>query len=343
MKKALPRGWAFFCAHHIAPAQYPENLIDSLQITRQQGGMAGTGYNILINRRSGTVLNMGEPAVQKAIETSGIAVEELCLAEPTDMQAELARLAALDTPLIVGGGDGTIRDCSKYLSEQQKAFGVLPLGTMNLLAHDLNINTLQDALNAYAGETTTEAIDAGFVNGEIFLCCASIGTMPQASVFREAQRKANNLLLFPQMFLFIMGNLDKHKRERTVLDIDGEMKRFRTPAVVVSVNRFADSEKLTESNFKRGDLTGGELAAYISTTKTATAHLRLIGRLLFGHWLKDPDLAELTGARIKLWSRHKRALVSIDGEVDKMRTPLVFTLKPKHVKLLIPSPDTKPN
>ncbi|MBW8734908.1 MAG: diacylglycerol kinase, partial [Asticcacaulis sp.] len=250
--------------------------------------MAGKGFNILINRRSGTVLAMGEPAVEAAITDSSLDVAELCFSEPDQMSANLDRLIKSQQPLIVGGGDGTIRECAKVLAEQGKAFGVLPFGTMNLLPHDLGFDTLQNALKAYARGVTTSAIDAGFVNGELFLCCASIGTMPQASVYREQKRDVSKIWLFPQLFMFVLENLDRHKRDRIVLDIDGEMTRFHTPAVVVSANRFADSDKLTESNFKRQTLDGGELAAYVMTTRTRAGHVRLLMRLLFGHWLLEP-------------------------------------------------------
>jgi len=297
---------------------------------------ADTSYNILINKRSGTVLNMGEPAIQTAIDSSGIAVGELLFCEPDHMQAELQRLATNTAPLIVGGGDGTIRESAVHLAKAGKAFGILPFGTMNLMAADLGITSLQDALSAYAEGAEEQAIDAGFVNGELFLCCASIGTMPQASVYRENLRMANKLVMIPQLFWFVLNNLDRHKRERVVLEHDGKMTKFRTPSVVVSNNRYADSLKLTESNFKRRSLDGGEMAAYVATTKTRTAHLRLLSRLLLGHWLKDPDVTEIVAKAFKLYSSHKKQLVSIDGEVSKMRPPLTFTLKHKYVRILVP-------
>jgi diacylglycerol kinase family enzyme len=83
-------------------------------------------------------------------------------------------------------------------------------------------------------------------------------------------------------------------------------------------------------------LTGGELAAYVATTKTRTSHLRFLTRLLLGHWLRDPDVRELTGSTITLWTKRKNELVSIDGEVVKLPTPLEFTLKPRSINLLVP-------
>lgn len=296
-------------------------------------------FNILINRKSGTVLSMGEPAIEAAITASEIPVAELCLSDPEDMQANLERLSKKRERLLIGGGDGTIRETAKYLADHGKAFGVLPFGTMNLLAADLGFTSLPQALEAYARGTCEERMDAGFVNGEIFLCCASIGTMPQASVYREARRMTNKFLLLPQMFFFVADNMKRHGRARIVVEENGRMTRYRTPAVVVSANRFADSEKLTESNFKRISLSGAELAAYIFSTKSPTGHIRLLWRLIFGHWLKDPDLIERTGTHFKIWSQHHKPLVSIDGEVMKLKSPLDFTLKPDHVHVLMPLPE----
>lgn len=298
--------------------------------------MGAQSFNILINVKSGTVLNMGVPAVEAAIDASGIQVAELCLSEPEDMQSNLERLSVKAEPLIIGGGDGTVRECARVLSEKKKPFGVLPFGTMNLLAADLGFTSLQDALNAYAAGAEAKAVDAGYVNGEIFLCCASIGTMPQASVYREKTRERGALLLIPRMFLFVLENLDRNKSQKIVLDIDGKMRKFRSPAVVISDNRFADTN-FNENNFKRESLTGGELAAYVTTTKTRSSHLRFLTRLMVGHWLRDPDIKEMTGRIITLWTRRKKELVSIDGEVMKLSTPLEFTIRPKAVKLLVPA------
>ena len=295
------------------------------------------GFNILINRKSGTVLSLGEPAVEAAITASGMPVAELCLSEPGDMQTHLARLSQKPERLLIGGGDGTIRETAKYLATRKKTFGVLPFGTMNLLAVDLGFTSLQQALDAYAQGTCEQAVDAGFVNGEIFLCCASIGTMPQASVYREANRMTNKLLLLPKMCLFVANNMARHRRERIVVEAAGRMIKYRTPAVVVSANRFAESEKLTESNFKRVSLSGGELATYIFSTKSSAGHIRLLWRLIFGHWLKDPDLIERTGLHFKIWSQHHKPLVSIDGEVMRLKSPLDFTLKANFIHLLIPT------
>jgi diacylglycerol kinase family enzyme len=300
--------------------------------------MSDKAFNILINAKSGTVLNMGRDAIEAAITQSGIAVAELCFCDPENMQGETDRLMATGGPLIIGGGDGTLRESAKYLSAQDKAFGILPFGTMNLLANDLGMTSLQEALRAYAYGAVPVAIDAGFVNDEIFLCCASLGTMPQASVFREENRERNRLLVLPQLFLFVVNQLEKNKHKKMIIYLDGRKKRLRTPALVISANRFADNTGWRESNFKRHSLTGGELAVYAAHTQTKWGHVRLLLRMIIGDWLHDPELKEWVGHKVGLRTHRKHELVSIDGEVLDMAMPLEFTIHPKLVKLLVPAP-----
>jgi diacylglycerol kinase family enzyme len=284
--------------------------------------MSDKAYNILINARSGTVLNMGRDAIEAAIAHSGIDVAELYFADPENMQTETDRLIAMDVPLIIGGGDGTLRESAKYLCAQDKSFGI----------------------KAYANGAEPLAIDAGFVGDEIFLCCASLGTMPQASVFREEIRERSPLLMLPQLFLFVVNQLEKNKHKKMTLYLDGRKKRLRTAALVISANRFADNTGWRESNFKRHSLTGGELAVYAAHTQTKFGHARLLLRMIIGDWLHDPELKEWLGHKVGLRTHRKRELVSIDGEVLEMAMPLEFTIRPKLVKLLVPksAPETTP-
>jgi|GEM_PF-647788 len=306
--------------------------------------MDKVAFNILINAQSGTVLNMGREAIESAITDSGLNVAELCFSAPEDMGTHLARLAKRKAPLLIGGGDGTLRESARYLSEHtRKPFGVLPFGTMNLLAKDLGADDLPTALKGYASGFTQISMDAGYVNGEIFLCCASIGVMPNAAVYREENRKGHDLWMLPRMFLYVLERFNKRQRIR--LESENTSRSFNTPAVVVSVNRFANATLLDSNNFKRDSLEAGELAAYVATTTTQAEHLRFLSRLMIGNWLKDPGIEELIAQRFRLRGRRRKRLVSLDGEVITLTGDLTFTLKARYLPVLIPAknrPEDKP-
>ena len=46
-----------------------------------------TPFNILINKRAGTVLAMGENAIEAAIHTAGLPIAEMVFAEPGQIHA----------------------------------------------------------------------------------------------------------------------------------------------------------------------------------------------------------------------------------------------------------------
>jgi diacylglycerol kinase (ATP) len=102
---------------------------------------------------------------------------ELYHTTPEDTGQGLAtRAAAEHTELvIVAGGDGTIHAVGSGLIGTQSTLGIIPTGTMNNLAHSLNIpDTIQAAcLAIVTGETRT--IDVGKINEHVFLEVAGIG------------------------------------------------------------------------------------------------------------------------------------------------------------------------
>lgn len=108
-------------------------------------GMPATqGTAILINRQSGTVRSMGEDAVRALVAEAwqGEAAPQLFLIDGSGVDATVRRLIEQRaiTRLIVGGGDGTITSVAGMLAGSGIAMGILPLGTMNLLANALGIS-----------------------------------------------------------------------------------------------------------------------------------------------------------------------------------------------------------
>jgi YegS/Rv2252/BmrU family lipid kinase len=87
--------------------------------------------------------------------------------------------------IIAAGGDGTIHAVANGLVGSNSIMGIIPTGTMNNLAHSLNIpDTIPDACTSIAtGETRT--IDMGKVNDRVFLEVAGVGL--EAALFPAAE------------------------------------------------------------------------------------------------------------------------------------------------------------
>ena len=151
------------------------------------------------------------------------------------------------------GGDGTVTSAAARLTDTPSALGVLPLGTMNLLARDIGVPLeLDEAVRALAaGEI--KAVDAAEVNGHVFLNHSVLGLYPRLVEEREHTRKAWHLHKWPAMAVAWAKVL----RTKPMVDVDllvgGESRRFRTPALAVANNAYADTGFLSRDRLDTAD------------------------------------------------------------------------------------------
>lgn len=299
--------------------------------------MQNETFNIIINKKSGTFINLGEEVILDAIKKSRIKTDKILLLDPLDIEENLIEIANSGGNIIIGGGDGTIRATAKTMMSLNKPFGILPFGTMNLLAKDLGVKPdVYAALCQYKENIETIKIDASFVNENLFLCAASIGTMPHASLFRETIRGDDNSFLFARMFLFVLDKLDKQKRKKVTIYIDGQKKKIKSAAVVVSNNAYADTDFFDSNNFLRPSLRDGKLAVYATILEKFWDTPRLLFKLIFGSWKRDHVIKAWEGKKIVIQTKYNREPVSIDGEVMKLSMPLIFNIEPQAINLIVP-------
>lgn len=94
--------------------------------------------------------------------------------DPGRGQAESAVSAGVDLVLACGG-DGTVTACAEGVTGTGVALAIVPLGTGNLLARNIGLPTgLDEALEVALGGVR-QPIDAGRVNGTLFVVMAGMG------------------------------------------------------------------------------------------------------------------------------------------------------------------------
>src|SRR5436189_5060310 len=87
--------------------------------------------------------------------------------------------------VIAAGGDGTIHAVAAGLIERESTLGIIPMGTMNNLAHSLGIPLPLEAACAIIAKGETRAIDVGIINEKTFIEVAGIGL--EAALFPSAE------------------------------------------------------------------------------------------------------------------------------------------------------------
>lgn len=292
---------------------------------------------VIYNPRSGTLLAAGDdPEVNLRTLFAHRGVEaEL---HPFDLQAlpnviKSAEEGSADA-VVVCGGDGSILALVDALGERKLPLGLIPGGTMNILARDIGLPTEPEAAVDVISKGATENIDVGFVNGQPFLCNSEIGFMTHLAKTREKLRELPWWRRWPAMITHGFTLMRSYPRLRVTFEIDGKTHRFRTRAIVVSNNLLSDAPGPIPG---RETLRAGTLGIYVACDTSNWALLRIAARMMSGVWQSDAALETIAADSAILSLQPARTLsVMNDGELAQIQTPLSFTIRPRALCVLVP-------
>ncbi len=296
---------------------------------------------LVINRSAGAFrrlpLEQTIAALATALRSGGHeVVVEVC--GRREVQGRLAALVHRPDAeaVIVGGGDGTILTAILSGLGQGKPLGVLPLGTLNLLARDLALPL--DPLEAarQLAHPTFAAIDLAEVNGLPFAIWASMGMHPWVVRRRDKMQKEGiaKWPAFVWAMLRALWRFPMMKITFTAGDKDSSTT-LATPLLMISNNAWREeSLPLTRETLDQGELV---LHVVEATSRRELLWLALLA--LCGVWKTSRFIKTFPADEIRVSTRKHRVMVSLDGEVTALRSPLVFRLRPKALTLLMPSLD----
>jgi diacylglycerol kinase family enzyme len=262
--------------------------------------------------------------------------------EPAAESALPARLeAAADLPgieaLVVAGGDGTMACAAAVMAERHLPLGVLPLGTMNLLAKDLAIPLDLDGAIAVLRAGATRHIDLGDVNGHVFLTSSQLGITARMARHREAQRGAVDRRGAARFVGGLWRHLGRYPRLSLDVGLDGgATERERLRLVTIVNNDFA--ERAGEI-LVREPLDGGRLTLYRLRRLSVWSTLRLAAGMMAGDWHRLPGLERDDVGSVEIGAGTRALRVMNDGEVRLIEQPLRYTVRPKALAVIAPTID----
>jgi diacylglycerol kinase family enzyme len=295
----------------------------------------------ILNRNAGTIIGAGaEVFERKLAETFTNAGHDISMetVEPKQLGARFRDAAERGyDALIVGGGDGSVNAAAAALLGKKTALGILPLGTVNRLARDLELTADVDAALLLLAEAEPRQIDVGEVNGHIFLNNSFIGLPPMVT---ERRAKLRGRPLGERLRGYAALPLEVARGARRlaiVIDDDKAARAHRALTVVVSNNAYGEGANLIP---KRRALDEGRLGLYISRHRTLTQTVWLLLRASLGLWKGDPDLEARELEKLTIRSNSKRLRVVNDGELMWLDTPLCYSIRPKALTVLVPKRDT---
>lgn len=293
---------------------------------------------VIVNRSGGTLKGSGdeEARIAAAFEAAGVEAD-LRMTEPADIFEALKEAAAapgLDA-VVAGGGDGTLSCAAGHLADTGRAFGILPLGTLNHLARDAGIPAKLEEAAAVIAAGHVREIDVAEVNGRVFVNNSSVGLYPDMVMLREQEQEKRGSSKRMAMLRAGFASLRHFRRHRLWISAPGLEAPIRTPLLFVGNNRYqvnllglGQRERLDE----------GELCLYAIRARSRL-HLFWAGiRGVFGKLDQQRDFITAYVSEAEISADRPTLTLSADGETVRMETPLRYRIRPKALRLIVPAP-----
>ncbi|MEE1652354.1 MULTISPECIES: diacylglycerol/lipid kinase family protein [Brachymonas] len=313
--------------------------------------------HVLMNAGSGSLDESHPDELRTALQASGRRWKLVAL-EPADIE-QSARIAVAEAKhagaiVVAAGGDGTINAVANAVSDSGCVMGVLPEGTFNYFcrAHGIATDPVEALQQLLHGKLVP--VQAGRINGHLFLVNASLGLYPLLLEDRERFKATlgrsrlvaglaaiYSMLRRPvQMTLAMSGQADGGSSQ-----LPGQ-RIFRTPTLFVG-NNALQLQQIGLLPASEGDALptlDQELHAVVLAPVSTLRLFWLALRGALGSLGEEPESVWHFPFRQLQVHRHgypgqTQVQVATDGEVRWMRTPLRFEIVPEALQLIVPDPD----
>ncbi|HEX2959237.1 MAG TPA: YegS/Rv2252/BmrU family lipid kinase [Chitinispirillaceae bacterium] len=231
-----------------------------------------------------------------------------------------------DDLVIAAGGDGTINSVVNGLAGSQTALGIIPIGTINLFALELDIPTDIDSACQIIGHARIKTIDLGKVNDRYFTSLCGIGF--DADVISHTRSSMKKLLGAGAFILNGIKALFRYSFKSIQISID--QTNPKTGYIVIIGNgKYYGPSMLIAPEVSSHD---GLLDIVIFKKKDALSLLRYVWELHKGDLTALSDVEHFRGKHISI-GRQGRHKLHIDGEYYG-RTPVEISVVSSALKVV---------
>jgi diacylglycerol kinase family enzyme/membrane-associated phospholipid phosphatase len=140
----------------------------------------GEGITFVVNSSAGSAL--AKPPAEEISE--GLPKAEIRVVEEPEEWEAAFKEAGEAKAIGIAGGDGSINSAAEVAMAHGQPLAVVPAGTLNHLARDLGIDSVEETIEAIK-EGRAAAIDVATIDGRAFLNTASFGSYVELVDARE--------------------------------------------------------------------------------------------------------------------------------------------------------------
>ena len=304
----------------------------------------GRGLIVVVNSSSGSADGV-EAELRAQLPLADVRVREgdQDLLALLDQAAADVEAACGDSALGVAGGDGTVNAAALVAAEHRLPLAVFPGGTLNHLAADLGIFTLQDTADAVQ-EGSGGAVDLGRITPEgstcgetgeepqaaYFLNTFSIGVYPELVRARESLQKY--LGKWPALGVGLVKVLARSRPTRAV--VDGQERSLWL--------LFAGNGRYDPPGFApsfRKSLDDGTLDIRAVDGSHPLARTRLIAAFLTGTLARSRVYQAASVSRLRIDGIHDTEHYARDGEISPAPDTIVLDKSLRALNVYLPHQD----
>jgi diacylglycerol kinase (ATP) len=267
----------------------------------------------------------------RALERAGASLTRV---RPASIEAarHAAREAAASgghDAIVAAGGDGTIRHVAAALIDSDVPLGIIPVGTGNVLAHEIGLSATAEAIAATLLDGPAVRVACAHANGEPFLLMAGAGF--DARILIDLNQRAKSLLGRSAYAAPLVGALFRPLDTLTVT-VDGH--RYEAAwAVITNSCHYGGGFKLSE----RTSIHARGLEAILFKARTRVALVAMLMSLARGRLaahIAHGEVEMLPCSHVRI-SANGAVPVQIDGDVVGT-TPLEIDAGSAHLHLIVP-------
>ena len=229
--------------------------------------------------------------------------------------------------IVIAGGDGTINDALQGLHADAPPLAILPVGTANVLAHELGLSRSAQELTRYLLHGRAEPVYPGQINGWRFLSVASAGSDAQAvaDLPRAAKRRWGKLAYL----IYGVKSFAWHGCPPFPVQVDGT-EHMVSVVIANRGTRYGGNHILAPSARLADRVI---VATLLPPGGRVTTFLRLAG-IAFGRTRTDGKLPQMQCTHLQI-AGPAGAPIQADGDVIA-RLPAEITVEATPVHLIVP-------
>lgn len=263
------------------------------------------------------------------MDEDGCSFETLPLGRDGKLREQIYRRRHLVDAVAVAGGDGTLNAVAQTLIDTGLPLLILPTGSANDLARTLRIPTdLACAVDLLRSGQVRE-IDVGMANGHAFFNVASIGL--GALVTQLVHPKVKKWLGRGAYGVAALQALTKVRPFTAHISGAGWEVEVKTFQVSVGNGRYYGGGTPVEA---RAQIDDGRLDLYSLEASNLLGLLLMAPKIRHGRQARAAQVRVDACTRFEVRTRRAQP-VSLDGEIIT-QTPVIFTIRPRAVRVLTP-------